>query len=442
MTLPHMSTHAGRHRAMPRPIPVVIVAGFLGSGKTTLMRRLIMQAHERGLRCAVIVNEFGEVDVDASVLRQSLGAEAALDDQILGAESTRSVTPSSVAFFADDLIASLAGGCACCAGRDELSETLLELASRAPAKQRTLEQRTLEQRTLEQRMLEPDEDVRLDAEAASEGFDDAIPGFSGAIFSSVRPDAMRPDVILMEASGLADPVTLLEVVCAPDLLALVRVAALVGVVDAANYENMPATLTPLLRRQIQLADFLVLNKCDQIDESRLNTVETRLRGFNGGAQLERTTHAAMRTDIWSFVGSRESTPTMSSQSQASALAASKIDASNEAWGGASKVDEHAQSHTLVCALPHPVERARLESALKKLPDEVWRVKGFLRLRGESGWFLLQYTGAAGGGRFQLAPFFLLAGKEEPTATLVFIGSALNRDKLQRDFGSGALGALW
>ncbi len=416
---------------MPRPIPVVIVAGFLGSGKTTLMRRLITQAHERGLRCAVIVNEFGEVDVDASILRQSFGGETALGDQTLGAESTREVrplsaTPLSTAFFADDSIASLAGGCACCAGRDELHETLLELASRAPAKQKTIS----------------DKNALLDADAATEdaaikGFDDVNPGFSEANSSSARPD-----VILMEASGLADPITLLEVVCAPDLLALVRVTALVGVVDAANYGNMPAALTPLLRRQIQLADFVILNQIDQVDENRLSAVEAQIRGFNSGAQLERTTRAATEIDIWRFVASRESTPTMSSQSQANAPGASISDVSNEVPGGISKMDEHAQTHTLVFALPHPVERARLESALKKLPDEVWRVKGFVRLRGESGWFLLQYTGAAGGGRFQMAPFFLLAGKDEPAATLVFIGSALNRDKLQCDFGSGALGALW
>lgn len=408
-----MSTHA-----RPRPIPIVIVAGFLGSGKTTLMRRLIAQARERGLRLAVIVNEFGEVDVDANILRQSDGETSS--QELHGT--------SSNAVFVDDFIASLAGGCACCSGRAELHETLWELASRPMSSSPLPAEKNYEAANVVDANV-IDANV-VDASATASEDSGAMQRLLNADAASVDVPALRPDVILMEASGLADPITLLEVVTAPDLLPLVRVALLAGVVDAARYAGLPQALAPLLSRQLQLADFLVLNKADLVEENRLADVETRIRAVNAGARLEKTSQAMVRGDIWQIALREASTRASQRQLQ------------EEASETASDEAHHAQSHTLVCALPHPVERARLEAALKALPDDVWRVKGFVRLRGESGWFLLQYTGGAGGGRSQMAPFFMLAGTDEPSAALVFIGGALDADTLRRDFGSNALGALW
>src|SRR5258708_367243 len=50
-----------------RKIPVTVVTGFLGSGKTTLMRHILQNA--KGLRIAVIVNEFGELGIDGEILK-------------------------------------------------------------------------------------------------------------------------------------------------------------------------------------------------------------------------------------------------------------------------------------------------------------------------------------------------------------------------------------
>jgi cobalamin biosynthesis protein CobW len=50
-----------------RKLPVTIVTGFLGSGKTTLMRHILQ--HAAGRRIAVIVNEFGELGIDGEILK-------------------------------------------------------------------------------------------------------------------------------------------------------------------------------------------------------------------------------------------------------------------------------------------------------------------------------------------------------------------------------------
>jgi G3E family GTPase len=48
----------------PGASPVYVIGGFLGSGKTTLLKRLLRRELKRGVRPGVLMNEFGETDVD------------------------------------------------------------------------------------------------------------------------------------------------------------------------------------------------------------------------------------------------------------------------------------------------------------------------------------------------------------------------------------------
>ena len=57
-------------------IPVVLVAGFLGSGKTTLLNHLLRD--NRGTRIGVVVNDFGDVNVDAFLVRGHVDASATI----------------------------------------------------------------------------------------------------------------------------------------------------------------------------------------------------------------------------------------------------------------------------------------------------------------------------------------------------------------------------
>ncbi|NRA01142.1 MAG: GTP-binding protein [Myxococcales bacterium] len=85
----------------PRRVPILIVSGFLGSGKTTLVSHLLGEARREGVRMAVISNEFGELGIDAALLG---GA---------GADYVE-----------------IEGGCVCCELSDELIETLEMLRAR------------------------------------------------------------------------------------------------------------------------------------------------------------------------------------------------------------------------------------------------------------------------------------------------------------------------
>jgi G3E family GTPase len=83
-------------------LPIAVITGFLGSGKTTLIRRLL--AHPGMNRAAVIVNEFGEAGIDHELVASS-----------------------------SESVSLLANGCLCCAVRTDLQETLRELFVRRRA---------------------------------------------------------------------------------------------------------------------------------------------------------------------------------------------------------------------------------------------------------------------------------------------------------------------
>jgi G3E family GTPase len=60
---------------IPSPIPMTVIGGFLGAGKTTFLNRLLAESTER---CAVLVNDFGEINVDAALIKSHDGTTMSL----------------------------------------------------------------------------------------------------------------------------------------------------------------------------------------------------------------------------------------------------------------------------------------------------------------------------------------------------------------------------
>ncbi len=83
------------------PVPILLVTGFLGAGKTTVLNHLL--AHAEGRQIAAVVNDFGAINIDAEL--------------ILGA---------------NDGVISLANGCICCSLEGDLLRTLANILRRAP----------------------------------------------------------------------------------------------------------------------------------------------------------------------------------------------------------------------------------------------------------------------------------------------------------------------
>ncbi len=100
MTIESQSTSSQNEPAKPiLGVPALVVSGFLGAGKTTLVKHLITDAQQQGLKLAVVSNEFGELGIDQALLQEAGG-------------------PGYV---------ELEGGCVCCQLSNELLETLQNL---------------------------------------------------------------------------------------------------------------------------------------------------------------------------------------------------------------------------------------------------------------------------------------------------------------------------
>src|SRR5574344_2937527 len=83
-------------------LPVLLLTGYLGSGKTTLVNRIL--SNRRGIKFAVIVNDLGEVNIDASLIEKG---------GVVGKK--------------DDSLVALQNGCICCTLKMDLVEQIDEI---------------------------------------------------------------------------------------------------------------------------------------------------------------------------------------------------------------------------------------------------------------------------------------------------------------------------
>src|SRR6266849_5941349 len=196
-------------RARGARIPVTVVTGFLGAGKTTLVRRFL--ATPEGAGTAVVINEFGSVGIDDALVRGST------DDVTL-----------------------LGNGCLCCNTRSDLQNALRNLvAERAHG---------------------------------------TLPQFTR---------------ILIETSGLADLGPILQTFATDRALgAEFHVEVVVAVADAVTG---PATLewSAEARKQIVLADRLIISKTDLADAAATARLTERLAALNPRAAIDIAVNGAL-----------------------------------------------------------------------------------------------------------------------------------------------------
>jgi len=190
-------------------VPVTIVTGFLGAGKTTLVRHFL--STPEGAGTAVIVNEFGEAGIDDALLRSS-----------------------------SDNIALLGNGCLCCNVRSDLQATLHRLVA--------------------------------DRERG------VIPYFQR---------------IVIETSGLADPSPILTTFATDRALgAEFHVEAVITVIAAQSGAETITAFTEA-RRQVILADRIIISKADIADDDAPALLAARLRAINLGADIIQAVNGAL-----------------------------------------------------------------------------------------------------------------------------------------------------
>ena len=198
-------------------LPATIITGFLGAGKTTLIRHLLRTAG--GRRLALIINEFGEVGIDGEILK--------------GCGDTR---------CGEENIIELANGCICCTVADEFLPTMEALLARP----------------------EPPEHIVIETSGL------ALPKPLVQAFG--WPD-IRTRVTVDGVVAVVDGAAVAEGRFAADLTAL----AVQRASDPSLGHDSP--LEELFEDQLACADLVILNKTDLIDEAGLTRVAAELAAY-------------------------------------------------------------------------------------------------------------------------------------------------------------------
>lgn len=293
-------------------IPVHLISGFLGSGKTTFLQHLLAHCLAKGLKPAIMMNEYGEVNIDGELLRGQ-------------GFSVREMT----------------NGCICCTIGGTLGLALQEVAS------------------------------------------------------------LQPDIIFIEATGLADPVELIDQATKEEVLPLARIASLIAVLDPVNFAHLAEELHSGIRQQTELADFVLINKSDLAEAAELDAIAVHIRALNPRATLFLTQRGVMEYDrILSFEGEITSAPVL--------LRSPVV---------------HDHFHTLTEICPTPFVRERFEQFMRTLPQTIWRAKGFIRFTDSNEQWMFQSVL----GDFAMEWLDLLP---EPPEHVVFIGKDFDRDALR------------
>ena len=174
--------------------PITIITGYLGSGKTTLLRNILKTSDQK---LAVIMNEFGEINIDGKIIK---GKNVNMVE--------------------------LQGGCVCCSLTGEFEQAVKEIIEKT-----------------------------------------------------------KPDAIVVETTGVAEPDAV--VVDIQDNLPELRLDAVITVADADAIVKFPA-IGHTGKMQLEIADIILLNKIDLVDEKQLKEVENKLKSINNQAIIFKT----------------------------------------------------------------------------------------------------------------------------------------------------------
>lgn len=203
-------------------VPATIISGFLGAGKTSLLRHLVATAP--GTRLALVINEFGELGVDRELL---LGCRI---------EGCR-----------DDNVIELANGCICCTVADDFLPTIEALLSRAPDHIVIETSGLALPKPLVKAFAWPEVRARVTVDGVISVVDAA----------AVAAGRFADDPTALAAQRAADP--------------------------ALDHDN---PLEEVFADQLQCADLVVLNKTDLVDDAQLAALRRDLTArLRPGAKL-------------------------------------------------------------------------------------------------------------------------------------------------------------
>lgn len=280
------------------PVPLTIISGFLGAGKTTFLNNFLNAPH--GLRIAVLVNDFGAINIDTQLI-------ANID--------------------ADAQAINLSNGCICCTIRGDLLSAVLGL---------------------------------LD-----------------------RPE--HPEYIIVECSGVSDPLPVAETFLNPALQQWVAVDGIVTVVDAEQLPHYKDGSATLAEEQIAVADVIVLNKVDLVPPADL--AESKKAWLPPRARVIETNFARVPLELVIGVG-RYDPARLNRAARAVHVHEAGVAAGHDGEVHAGHHDHGVVFDSWSWTTTEAVSLNAVKRVVGRLPPSIFRCKGILflaaaRIGGES-----------------------------------------------------------
>ena len=213
-------------------IPVLLITGYLGSGKTTLLNRIL--TNQKGIRFAVIVNDIGEVNIDASLIQKG-----------------------GVVSQQDDSLVALQNGCICCSLKMDLISQLHDLA-------------------------------------AQKAYDYIVIEASG--ICEPAPIAQTLCSYAQMVPGFAqDGLPVLDCICS--VVDALRLRDEFQGGDAlAHYIPKEEDLAALVIEQIEFSNLILLNKASEVSEDELSRIKSIIRAIQPTAEIIETNYCDVDLD--------------------------------------------------------------------------------------------------------------------------------------------------
>jgi G3E family GTPase len=266
-------------------------------------------------------------------------------------------------------------------------------------------------------------EIGIDGQLVENAREEILQMNNGCICCTVRKDLVKSiqqlikrggfDYLLIETTGIADPSPVAQTFLnIPQLQQYVQLDSIITVVDAEQVFKQLAEVETV-EEQIIMADFLLLNKTDLVDEEHLQRVEARLAELNPHAQLFRTNQSQVNLkevlDMAAFDVDRKL-----------AIDPKFLD----------ELNEHHHHEIASCAFtfdqPFAVERFEAFVADLSLSAKIFRSKGFISIAGNPRRALFHGVN----NRFTIFWDRLWEKGETRTSQMVFIGKALDSDAIR------------